>query len=92
VAGLLGRRGDEPMFKQWRVWILSVLSISILGLMAEAPRLRSGDIGGALAQIIFIMLFSFLIAYAVRGRKGNWKSFSRWFFWGALVLLICGVR
>ena len=33
------------------------------------------------------VVIPFLVAYIARGRKGDWASFSRWFFFG---LLICG--
>ena len=32
------------------------------------------------------VFFPALIAYFVRGRKGDWKGFSRWFFWLGLFL------
>jgi apolipoprotein N-acyltransferase len=45
------------------------------------------DIGGALGRSLAVLLISFLIAYLVRGRKSNWDSFARWYFWLVLLLL-----
>ena|SRR5216684_4395645 len=39
------------------------------------------DIGGSIGYTAGVMLIPSLVAYLMRGRKGDWRGFSRWFFW-----------
>ncbi len=67
-------------------WTYMGLTILIC-FMDNLPVMQAGDIGAGLARMIVLMLFSFLVAFVLRGRKGEWKSFSKWFFWLTLILL-----
>ncbi len=50
-------------------------------------------IGGAFGRTLGILLVPFLIAYLVRGRKGRWDSFARWFFWlGIMAAVLADMR
>ena len=33
------------------------------------------------------LLLPFLVAFVLRGRKGDWKGFSKWFFWVTVIML-----
>ncbi len=47
----------------------------------------SGDhIAGGIGKWVGSMFLPALIAYCVRGRTGDWRGFSRWFFWLGLFL------
>jgi hypothetical protein len=72
--------------KAWS-WVL-VGFVTILVGFASWVRGNPYDIGGAVGRAIAVLLMAFLVAYLVRGRKRNWDSFARWYFWLALGLLI----
>ena len=66
-------------------WFIIAFAILFcwLGVGASYP-----DVLGKAMGMMGAMLFPFLIAYVLRGRKKkrNWNSFARWFFWLALIL------
>ena len=68
-------------------WI-AIVFVTILSILVAWAFGTPYDIGGAIAKGLVSLLIPFAIAYLVRGRKKNWDSFARWFFWLAL-LFIC---
>jgi hypothetical protein len=67
-------------------WWFLVVS-SALCVLEALPIAMRGDPAGALGYMTGFAFFPFLVAYIARGRKGDWDSFSKWFFFG---ILICG--
>jgi hypothetical protein len=69
-------------------WILIGL-VTVLTGLAEWVN-RPGDVAGALAEAVGLLLIAFVVAYLIWGRrrKRNWDSFARWYFWLALGLVI----
>ncbi|MGH9710116.1 MAG: hypothetical protein ACRD37_06185, partial [Candidatus Acidiferrales bacterium] len=82
----VSRPNKGEKIKPWSRFLMVFVALlfSLVGWTQGSPR----DIGGALARTTGMLLFPFLIAYAVRGRKNkrDWNSFARWFFWLALIL------
>jgi hypothetical protein len=68
-------------------WFL-IAFVTILAGFAAWVRGNPYDIGGAMGRAIGALLIPFLIAYLVRGRKRNWDSFARWYFWLALLAIV----
>ena len=70
---------------RWSGWFYILVPI-LLSLLGRAQQIRQGDIGGAVGQTFGVMFFPFVIAYIIRGRKGDLQGFSRWFFWLGILL------
>jgi hypothetical protein len=68
-------------------WVLVGL-VTVLDGFAAWVHGNPYDIGGAIGRALPAPLIAFLIAYLVRGRKGNWDSFARWYFWLVLAILV----
>ena len=68
-------------------WVFMGLTI-LFCFGANLPQMEAGDVGGGLARITAVMLLPFLVAFVLRGRKGDWKGFSKWFFWVTIILLL----
>jgi hypothetical protein len=64
---------------------LFILGSSAVCFAQALPLAMRGDVGGGLGQAIGLALLPFLVAFIARGRKGDWDSFSRWFFYGLLI-------
>jgi hypothetical protein len=62
--------------------------VTVLAMFAQWVTGNPYDIGGAFGRSLAVLLIAFLIAYLVRGRKRNWDSFARWYFWLVLGLLV----
>ncbi|MGA2606742.1 MAG: hypothetical protein ABSH01_04710 [Terriglobia bacterium] len=67
-------------------WWFLLVSCALCVLEGLPIAIR-GDPGGAFGYMVGFAFFPFLVAYIARGRKGDWDSFSKWFFFG---ILICG--
>jgi hypothetical protein len=63
-------------------WVFIGLAI-FLCLLANFPQMEAGDVGGPAASL----LLPCLVAFVLRGRKGDWKGFSKWFFWVTVIML-----
>jgi hypothetical protein len=62
--------------------------VTVLAVFAQWVTGNRYDIGGAIGRSLAVLLIAFLIAYLVRGRKNNWDSFARWYFWLVLGLTV----
>jgi hypothetical protein len=62
--------------------------VTVLAVFAQWVIGNPYDIGGAFGRSLAVPLIAFLIAYLVRGRKKNWDSFARWYFWLVLGLMV----
>jgi len=65
-----------------------ILVTILLGFLVRAQQIGRGDIAGAIGFVVGMMFFPTLIAYLIRGRKGDLRGFSRWFFWLGLFSLL----
>jgi uncharacterized membrane protein YraQ (UPF0718 family) len=72
---------------QWGYIATPVLLYSLAYVLGPVLHGWNGDAGwgdniadfiGSISPVLF---FSALIAYLIRGWKGDWRGFSRWFFW-----------
>jgi hypothetical protein len=61
--------------------------VTVLAMFAQWALGNPYDIGGALGRSLGVLLIPFVVAYLVRGVKGNWDSFARWYFWLVLVFM-----
>ena len=72
---------------QWGYIATPVLLYSLAYVLGPVPHGWNGDAGwggniaGFIELIAPMMFFPALIAYLIRGWKGDWRGFSRWFFW-----------
>jgi len=65
---------------------LFLLGSSTLCLLVALPRAMRGDPARALGYMIGFAFVPFLVAYIARGREGDWNGFSKWFFFGLLIV------
>jgi branched-subunit amino acid transport protein AzlD len=84
VAGISCSRLADVKVLSWCL----IIFVSVLNGFAAWVRGNPYDIGGAIGRALPALVIAFLVAYIVRGRKGMWDSFARWYFWTALGLMI----
>jgi hypothetical protein len=62
-----------------------LVGVLLAGVWALGARHR-GDVSRFVGAWLGSLVWPALIAYIARGRKGDWRAFSRWFFWLALLI------
>jgi len=63
-----------------------LIGVCLGALWALGYRGEEGGVAGYLARWSGTLMLPVVIAYLIGGRRGDWRSFSRWFLWMSLVL------
>jgi hypothetical protein len=65
--------------------VLSIVLAVVVGAIWAVPT-STGGFAGFLGAWTGNLIWPLLIAYLARGRKRDWRAFSRWFFWLTLIV------
>ena len=63
-----------------------LIGVCLGAVWAIGYRGEASGFEGYLGRWIGTLLLPVVIAYLIGGRKGDWRSFSRWFLWSSVLV------